>query len=226
MKEKEEKTEPIINRIAIVDDSDDQRDTYKKRLSLFLIQKGSTLEVIDTYPFTDPLDYFEWIEKENIIALIFDEKLHMESKAGFTPVDYSGSTIVLKIRERKKDIPIFTLTNYPEDAELQQVFNEYEYILSKDNFTDKHVDIILRAYQRYLIENQKELSQFNELSKKIACGNAEGDDLIVLHALQLKLQMPFTNNLKDREDWLQAYEAQIQALKKIKEEIETNLIKK
>jgi len=217
--------EKTAKRIAIVDDSPDQRDTYKKRLSLFLQQKGSMLEVIDTYPFTDVNQYFDWIIAEDIIALIFDEKLHNESQSGRTPVNYNGSSIVLKIRERFKDIPIFTLTNYPDDSDLQLVFSEYECILSKKDFTEKHVDIILRACQRYLNENQKELSQFDELSKKIASGKAQGDDINILQALQLKLQIPFTSDLKDREDWLKEYEKQITALEQIKKEIESKIKK-
>jgi len=179
--------------------------------------------VIDIFPFSESGQYYEWIISENIVALVIDEKLHNESQEGSSPVDYNGSFLVLKIRERFKDIPIFTLTNFPDDPELERTFNQYEYILSKDNFTEKHVDIILRASQRYLDENQKELSLYNDLTKKIASGKFKADDFEKLKALQLKLHIPLSNDLKDREDWLKEYENQIVALELIKKTLESKI---
>ncbi len=210
-------------KIAIVDDSNDQRDTYSKRLSLFLKNKNSTIEVITTCPFSDFNKYYDWIKNENIIALIFDEKLHNESQKGSPPVNYNGSYLVIKIRESYKDIPIFTLTNFPDDEELQRNFNQFEYILSKKDFSDKHVDIILRACQRYLDENKKQLSLYDELTRKIASGNAVDNDFESLKALQLKLQITYNINLKDKEDWLKEYENQISELEQIKNDLESKI---
>jgi CheY-like chemotaxis protein len=212
-------------KIALVDDSKDQRETYKKLLSLFLKAKESSLEVIDIFPFKEFTDYYSWIIDENIVVLIFDEKLYNDSDVGLEPVNYNGSFLVKKIRERFKDIPIFTLTNFPDDEELQRNFNQFEYILSKNDFAQKHVDIILRASQRYLDENQKQLALFDNLTKKIASGNAEGNDIEVLKALQVKLQIPVGIDLKDREDWLKDYENQIAALELIKKNLESKIKK-
>jgi hypothetical protein len=215
-----------MEKIAIVDDSDDQRDTYKKRLSLFLKKRESSLEVIDTFPFRDINTYFEWIINENIIALILDEKLHVESQKDSIPVDYSGSFLVLKIRERFKDIPIFTLTNYSTDEELQNNFNQFEYILSKEDFSQKHVDIILRSCQRYLVENKNELSLFDDLTKKIATGNVNSEETVILKALQQKLHIPLTTDLKNREEWLKEYENQIHILEELKTKLKDLIDKK
>ncbi|HBG62239.1 MAG: hypothetical protein A2266_02600 [Bacteroidetes bacterium RIFOXYA12_FULL_40_10] len=208
-------------KIALVDDSNDQRDTFKKRLSIFLNKRESTLEVVDTFPFSDISKYFKWIIDEDIIALILDEKLHIESQVGSTPVDYNGSDLVVKIRNIFKDIPIFTLTNYSTDEELLRNFSQFEYILSKDNFTQMHVDIILRACQRYICENQKQLSLFDDITRKIASGYAVDSDFEILKALQIKLQLPISTNLKDKEDWLREYEKQISALEQIKNDLES-----
>jgi hypothetical protein len=212
-----------MERIAIVDDSKDQRETYKKLLSLFLKGKNSFLEVIDIFPFKEITDYYSWIVDENIVALIFDEKLYNDSTNGMDPVDYNGSFLVEKIRQRFKDIPIFTLTNYPDDEDLQRNFSQYEYILSKSDFTEKHVDIILRASQRYLAENQQQLSEYDILTRKIASGNAEENDITRLNALQVKLQIPFCVDLNDREDWLKEYETQITSLEQIKMTLESKI---
>jgi hypothetical protein len=212
-------------KIAIVDDNSDQRGTSKIRLNLFLKQLNSNIEVIDTFPFEKYSDYYGFIDSEEIIALVIDEKLHNDSQEGAAPVDYNGSDLVTYIRERYKYIPVFTLTNFPEDQILQEKVNEYDYIFSKKNFTIKQVEIIQRACQRYLEENQKELSLFNDLTKKIASGEAEGDDIEKLKALQLKLHIPLSSDLKDREDWLKEYENQIAALNDLKAKLEKKLKK-
>ncbi len=131
--------------------------------------------------------------------------------------------MVVKIREKFKDIPIFTLTNYSTDEELLNNFSQFEYILSKEDFTQMHVDIILRSCQRYMDENQKELSLFDDLTKKIASGDAEDSDIEKLKALQIKLQLPINTNLKDKEDWLREYEKQIHALEQIKNDLEKKI---
>lgn len=210
-------------KIAIVDDSNDQRDTYKKRLSLFLKQKGSTLTVIDTCPLPTYDLYNDWIVNEDIVALIFDEKLNIESQKGCVPVDYKGSELVKKIRERFKDMPIFTLTNFPDDDELMRNFNQFEFILSKSDFSLEHVDIIIRACQRYFDENQKQLSLFNDVTIKVASGEATIDDINKLKALQIKLHIPIGVEIRDRQDWLKEYETQIDFLEKIKVDLENKL---
>lgn len=211
-----------MKKIAIVDDSNDQRDTYKKRLTLFLMQKGSTLEVIDTSPFSDISHYYEWIINEEIITLIFDEKLHIESQEGCSPVDYNGSFLVKRIRERFKDIPIFTLTNFPNDEDLQRNFSQFEFILSKSNFTEEYVDIILRAGQRYFDENQKQLSLYNELTRAISGGNNDPELIKKLQALQTKLELPFSG-YDDRNGWLNKYESQIKSLETLNNIIKSKL---
>jgi hypothetical protein len=205
-----------MSKIAIVDDNKDQRDTNTIRLRLFLKKIKSNLEVVDTFPFQKYDEYYRFIEKENIVGLIVDEKLHNDSQPDNPPVDYNGSDLVVRIRERYKYIPFFTLTNFAADPTILEHFENYEYIISKKDFTEKHVSIIHRACQRYLIENQKELIEFDELSKKIASGEGKKSDLEKLKALQLKLQIPLSVDLGDRQEWLIEYEKQLDSLEKIK----------
>jgi hypothetical protein len=215
-----------MGKIAIVDDNNDQRGTYAIRLKQFLKELNSDIQVIDIFPFVKPSDYYGFIDAENISAIIVDEKLHNDSQPDKPPVGYNGSDLVIYIRERYKYIPFFTLTNFPEDQVLQEKINEYDYIFSKKEFTIKQVEIIQRACQRYLIENQKELSLYDDLTRKIASGKAEGGDIEKLKALQQKLQIPISTDLKDREEWLNEYEKQIEALGVIKAKLEKKLNKK
>jgi CheY-like chemotaxis protein len=209
--------------IALIDDNKDQRETFRKLLSIYLKKKNSDLNVIDIFPFKNIEDYYHWIIDRKIVALIFDEKLHNDSTNGYDPVDYNGTDIVVKIRQRFKDIPIFSLTNFNTDEELDRNFHQFEYILSKSDFTDKHVEIILRACQRYFDDNITELSRFDEVTRKIAAGKGSLEDFEILQALQVKLQIPYCVELKDREDWLLQFEKQLIELEKIKIEIERNL---
>lgn len=214
-----------MTKIAIVDDNKEQRETNTIRLKLFLKQLNSSFEVIDVFPFEKYSDYYGFIDSEKVIALVIDEKLYNDSQTDKAPVEYNGSDLVTFIRERYKYIPVFTLTNYPEDQVLQDKINEYDYIFSKKKFTIKQVEIIQRACQRYLEENQKELSLFDDLTKKIASGKAEEDDNEKLKALQLKLHIPLSTDLKDREEWLKEYEKQIEALAGLKAKLEKKLKK-
>ena len=212
-------------KIAIVDDNQDQRGTYAIRLKQFLKELNSDIQVIDIFPFEKPSDYYGFIDAENIAAIIVDEKLHNDSQPDKPPVGYNGSDLVMYIRERYKYIPFFTLTNFPEDQVLQEKVNEYDYIFSKKDFTIKQVEIIQRACQRYLAENQKELSMYSDLTIKIASGKMEGGDIEKLKAIQEKLQIPVSTDLTDREEWLNEYEKQINSLEEIKLKLEKKLNK-
>ena len=208
-----------MTKIALVDDNKDQRESYAIRLRQFLKELNSDIEVIDIFPFEKPSDYYNFIDSKNIIAIIVDEKLHNDSQQEKLPVNYNGSDLVIHIRERYKYIPFFTLTNYPEETELQEKINEYDYIFSKKSFTKKQVQIVHRACQRYLEENQKELAAFDDLTKKIASGKAEKSEIEKLTAIQVKLQIPFTQ-LEERKEWLNEYENQITALKNLISKLE------
>jgi len=205
-----------MSKIAIVDDSKEQRESLRIALMLWLKRKGSTLEVIDIFPFKTYEEYYPWIIEEEVSVLILDERLHNTSEEDLEAVAYRGNDLVIKIRERFKDIPIFTVSAHIGDDELQARFSEFEYIISRDNFDEKYVDILIRSSQRYLIENQKELSEFDDLTKKVAIGQANQNDTEKLKALQLKLNIPFMNDLKDRQDWLEEYDKQISDLEGIK----------
>jgi hypothetical protein len=213
-------------KILIIDDNQDQRGTYTIRLRQFLKELNSDIQVVDIFPFESPNDYYGFIDTENITSIIVDEKLHNDSQPDKPPVGYNGSDLVIYIRERYKYIPFFTLTNFPDDQVLQEKVNEYDYIFSKKEFTKKQVEIIHRACQRYLSENQKELLFYNELTRKIASGNSEEGDLEKLKAIQEKLHIPLSTDLTNREEWLKEYEKQIASLEEIKSKLEDKLKRK
>ncbi len=74
------------NKIGIIDDNLDQRVTLRLSLEVYLEDNDSTFEVIDIFPFVTETfeEYFKWINDENIVCLIFDERMNNETENGVT----------------------------------------------------------------------------------------------------------------------------------------------
>jgi len=220
-----------MNNIGIIDDQKDQRETLQLALEAHLENKESTLGVLDIFPFVteDFTEYFNWIQDNNIVCLIFDERMHNDSEDNKGPVGYRGNELVLIIRNKFKDIPIYVITSHKGDEDLQARFSDFEDIIARQEFIDegeKYVDRFIRASQRYLEENYNELDEFQQLSAKAASGNNTNEDLIRLRALQIKLNLPLDSNLGERKDWLDEYEQRIKSLEALQVEIESKINKK
>lgn len=210
--------------IAIIDDNLDQSSTLKKTLDHYLTKFGSNLTVVTQFPFDKIEQYFDFIETEEICVLILDERLNDQSGPDSGPVDYKGNQLVSELRTRLKDFPIFMVTTYAPDDDLLAKFSEFEYILTRQEITEdeeggnKYVPIIIRSAQRFLDSNNKELCEFNELTKLVAAGNKETAVLDRLKALQVKLELP-TVGFNDRNAWLDQYETHITDLEALKQEL-------
>lgn len=217
-----------VNKIGIIDDNLDQRVTLRLSLGVYLENNNSTFEVIDIFPFVTETfqEYFQWIQNENIVCLIFDERMHNETENGIGPVGYRGDQLVSIIRQRFKDIPIYVITSNKGDEELTAKFSEFEDIIERQEFInegDKYVNRIIRASQRYLDENKSELREFQKLSEKVASGEYSQEEYDSLLALQTKLHLPLDTTLSDRQEWLDQYETTIQELEKLKTELQSKL---
>ena len=219
-----------ISKIGIIDDNFDQRETLRLSLGVYLENNESSFEIVDIFPFVTETfqEYFQWIKDENIVCLIFDERMHNETEEGRGPVGYRGNELVSIIRQRFKDIPIYVITSNKSDEELIAKFSEFEDIILRQEFIDegdKYVNRIIRASQRYLEENKIELQEFQKLSEKVASGEYSQDEYDNLLALQTKLHLPLDTNLNDRQEWLDQYETTILELEKLKTELQSKLDK-
>ncbi|WP_338378866.1 hypothetical protein [uncultured Flavobacterium sp.] len=219
-----------MHNIGIIDDNKDQRETLRLALGVYLEQRDSSLGVIDIYPFeTDDFsEYFSWIDENKIVCLIFDERMHNDSENEKGPVGYRGNELVVHVRNRYKDIPIYVITSHKEDEDLQIKFSQFEDIIDRQQFTnegEKYVDRFIRATQRYLDENILELEEYQKLAESIAIGNCSEDDQIKFNALRVKLNLPVDINLGDRKDWLNQYEENINELLAFKNNLEEKLKK-
>ncbi|WP_128547185.1 hypothetical protein [Larkinella soli] len=218
----------MAGKIAIIDDNKDQRETLQKALKILLSANGSDLDVITVFPFENLELYSKWILDEEICVLIFDEKMHDGREDGQGPVHYKGSDLVDTIRQVFKDIPIFTVTAYANDEELRAKFGHFEQIINRKDFIwfgDRYVNIIIRASQRYLDQNQKEMAEYNSLTKLAALGDIDQKDSERLEALQIKLSLPVINTLKDRGEWIRKYESQIDALNQLLQTVQAKVKK-
>jgi len=216
--------------IAIIDDNPEQSSTLKKTLDHYLQKFGSDLTVIIQYPYADIEQYFDFINQNEICVLILDERLNDQTTPEGAPVDYKGNELVGELRKKLKDIPIFMVTTYSPDDDLLAKFSEFEYILTRGEITEeadgyKFVPIIIRSAQRYLDANNEELSEFNELTQKVAAGNSDPSLIQRLEALQVKLELP-NSGFDDRKVWLDEYENHIKELEALKNDLQQKLNEK
>jgi hypothetical protein len=217
-----------MSAIAIIDDNTDHSETLQLRLEYFLKKFGSDLRVVTQFPFHNIEVYFEFIDNNDIVELILDERLNDVSAGKAGPVNYKGSELVLELRKRLKDFPIFMVTTYNDTAEVRESENQFEYVISREEITmddeggQRFVPIFIRAAQRYLNTNSSELTEFNKLTELVATGGANLNDYERLKALQIKLELPMVGSL-NRDNWLSEYEKHISNLDEIRIELEKRL---
>jgi hypothetical protein len=176
--------------------------------------------VIDIDPFEDIDNYITWIKDNDIAILILDEKL--QEVASGSKVSYNGSLLIEKIRGTLKEFPVFIITSYPNEPDLQSKFPLFDEILERDTFynkSDEYVARFLRAGQRFLTTHISQLKQISDLSQKIALGTATNDEKKNLAALQTFIGLPYSH-LSNREEWLKEYEGKLKELEEISSKIE------
>jgi hypothetical protein len=207
--------------IVIIDDNPEQSGTVKNNLIICLEELNSELDVLATFPFQNTQDYFDYIERNDVCVLILDEKLNDQTFDSNGPVDYKGSQLVKILRERLKDLPIFSISVISTDKELIQQYNQFEEIISRKEFYEnpmKYVPKILRAAKNFLLEKNVAFEEYGILSVKISSGSANEEDITRFKELQLKLDLPLVG-FDDRDTWLNKYEEKINMLEELKNQI-------
>ncbi len=211
-----------MQNFLIVDDNNEQSETVQSNIEIELEKlNAKDFGVICIFPFENIEDYFEYILSENVSVLILDEKLNDQSNKEGKTVDYMGHNLVSKIRERFKDLPIYTVTSFSNDADVQNVFSEYDQVISRKDFykaSEKYVPVMLRAAIKFVDRNSIILSELTELSQQIASGDISVEKLERIKALQTAIQLPITG-FDDRQSWLNEYEEQVNELKTLRDEL-------
>lgn len=215
-------------KITIVDDRKDFRTTLKRKIEAFFIKnKLNDWEVIDIPPFQSKGEYSPWIFENEVVVLILDERLqeNIEEKES---VSYKGSELIEEIRLHLKEFPVYAITSYSRDPDLQSKFPLFDEILDRDSFynkADEYITRFIRAGQRYIQSHNKILARVSELSQKVAISMATDEEVSELMSLQEGLNLSSTVII-DREAWLRKYQGKLDELEKLSLQIEDFLKKK
>lgn len=145
-------------KITIVDDRKDFRTTLKRKIEAFFIKsKLKDWEVMDISPFQNKSEYFPWLLENDVVVLILDERLQ-ENIEESESVNYKGSELIEEIRRHLKEFPVYAITNYSRDPDLQSKFPLFDEILDRDSFyskADEYITRFIRSGQRYIQSHNK-----------------------------------------------------------------------
>lgn len=215
-------------KITIVDDRKDFRTTLKRKIEAFFIKsKLKDWEVMDISPFQNKSEYFPWLLENDVVVLILDERLQ-ENIEESESVNYKGSELIEEIRRHLKEFPVYAITNYSRDPDLQSKFPLFDEILDRDSFyskADEYITRFIRSGQRYIQSHNKILTRISELSQKVAVGDATNEETLELKGLQEGLNLSSVEII-DREAWLHKYQEKLDELDKLSIQIEEFLKKK
>lgn len=175
--------------IGIVDDDNDKRGTLLKSLKKAV--QDDSIEFIDIFPLASPDDYLAWISGNNINAIVMDWRLNEQSNGG-NPVNYQGDALVKTIRAHLPYFPIFVLTAYAKDEDVDSHTADVELIEDRTEFgkdKGKLVKRLIRAASRFSKARERQLSRVSDLAKLCAIGKATAKDRAELRDLQNELNL-------------------------------------
>ncbi|MFC1453537.1 hypothetical protein ACFLSJ_09380, partial [Verrucomicrobiota bacterium] len=131
-------------------------------------------------------------------------------------VDYKGHDLVLTIRAQLPELPVFVVTSYERDEDLQAHFGDVEGILKRTDVSqdpNKHVRRMVRAGMRFVEVHERNLATLSALASKVATGSATDADIAELRSLQTMLGLNYvTQEEIDRSSALTKIEAMIDQL--------------
>ena len=169
--------------IWLIDDDEEELTTYSNDFKLDMPQ-GIQIKAIPPYP--RKIDYVSTLlENPDTACIIIDQKLKETRIA-----TYTGIELAQYLRRINKKIPIYILTNFPDDKDFAGHEWNIEDIISKESFHDEEgahtakerIKRHMKVYGDILDERAK---RFNELLKKSlddSLNEAELDELAELQA--------------------------------------------
>lgn len=210
--------------IAIVDDDPRSRDSDVRSLNTHL-PKDKGWAAIAIHPFPHLKDYPSWIAENEIAVLLVDEKLGGRAADASKHVNYEGHDLIKSLRRNNKTLPLYFLTNFAGNTPVTQRFADVEDIISKNEFKKNRAKYVARFTRKggeYFKSFRNQLAQLNDLSLKIAKGEATAEDKKNAKAIQLNLELPhIIEPSDDRSEWLEKYEDKVKEFEGLRKEIET-----
>ena len=169
--------------IWLIDDDEEELTAYSNELELDMSQE---IQIKAIPPYPRKIDYVSTLlEDPDTACIIIDQKLKEEGDA-----TYTGIELAQYLRRIKKKIPIYILTNFPDDKDFAGHEWNIEYIISKGSFSDEAgaqtaKARILRHIDVYGDILDRRAKRFNELLRRSlddSLNEAELDELAELQA--------------------------------------------
>lgn len=172
--------------VWFIDEDEAQRRTFKRVLQKLM---PDSVEVRSLEPFPAQEDYTDILQNEHTVCLVIDEKLKTTGVAS-----YFGIELAQYLRGIDQKLPIYILTNFPEDVASTGLWS-VEDIIAKKNLDDDEESEIVKArmirrinvYEDVLRERQE---RFRELLRKALSDELEADELEELEELQTARSAP------------------------------------
>ncbi len=213
--------------IAVVDDRDEVRQTVADSIEMALPDKEiAPWTVLSTRPFRTLDEYLAYVTDECISVLVIDERLN-EQGGG---IAYSGHELAEFLRGHFPEFPIFMVTAYPPDEELEAHAVALDHILDRRDFygaAEKWVPRFIRAGQQYFKTHAQVLAQLSELAEKAASGEISSDEETKLRSLQATVGRGFLfNESESRDDALKKLGELVAEADALREKVEKALKRK
>ena len=205
--------------IAVVDDRDDIRATVVRNIEMSI---GNGWEVVSTPPLPCLDDYLAKITEDCIAVLVVDERLNEEGVG----VDYTGHDLAKFLRRYFPDFPIFMVTAFENDEELEEHGVVLDNVLSRKQFVDDAdtwVPRFRRAGQRFFDVYGGHLADLSALAEKSAIGEITPAEEARLRELQATLNVGFLPRVGGRQEAIDALEELLVRAETVRERVEEEL---
>jgi hypothetical protein len=172
--------------IALIDDRDDQRRTLRGHIEEFMPQEWS---IVDARPHASLDAAVAWVLAEKVSVLLLDERL---DEAAGSQSTYTGHELATSLRMYRPELPIFVITSWEGDDELDKAAGALDDIVQRKEFASKadvHVARFVRAGQRFVDTHVSQLAELSALASAVATGEASEKQRKRAHALQAALDM-------------------------------------
>ena len=212
-----------MSTILVVDDRPKERAKVVELTRLSIPKNsGWKAEGIDPLPSKD--DYPAHIVENNVGVLVLDEKLQEQASAATgVAVQYNGHELVKFLRPYFPELPIFVVTAFDQEYELQNAASEVEGIIPRMQFgkdPKTHTARMIRSGQRFSAAMKEDLIKLAELSKKVAVGAASDEDVHQMNGIREKLALAFpTTDLTYAKDLIPKAEKLLETAQDLLEKI-------
>lgn len=206
-------------------------DEQNKEIRNFKRQTYKTLNVLGFLPKKDLNEFVEELLESGVEAIVADFRLNEYRDDVKEPINYTGSELIEKVLERKKDFPCFVLTSFDDHAASET--RDVNYVYSKEilksegkiTFAEK-IRLQIEHYQSMLKEKDDRFHELLEKSEKQELSEEEENELLKLDsylesAIDDRASLP--KEKKDRlafgkiEDLIESTNELLHKLKKEKE---------